>query len=827
MQPQNTGMRCRLPRLSLVQFSGVGKFAAGLGLVWAQFAMAQTTDLPELGEVEVRASPLKATIPGDSTGSKARINGSDLSPATANTLPEASFRVPGFFAYGSTARNTGFNIRGAGNSQFNDGMDSGTGLYIDGIYLARQSYGALSLYDLEDFSVLRGPQGANYGLGSTTGEVHLRTRLPSFTPSTEMSGSIGNFGYKQFSLTTTGPLGGQANNQSAGQSSTMAGRLSVYGQVRDGLLTNQFDGSKLNDQDRLALRGQVLWAPVDELLVRVIGELGLNDQKCCAVALLAPVSASIKASDDYMGYKRPGTNPYDRVTDNDRTTRGRLIRNSLSVIAEWTPPGRHTLTSLTGLNGLNISPTQFDDGTSMRLLNSNITSKSSQITQELRLNSRFLRAETTVGMFYIHQRLQGRERAVLGDEIARWALGGALRSNVPGLTQQNSGFLIDAVLPPQALNGLTLNTPYSQVSNGFSTFASSDLKLSPSTTLTTGLRWTTSNRRAEISRDRSGGNLNSSPLSLTNNLAVLKGLLGQNVQDLTYDGIIDSLVGPSFERRDSRSDQGATGKLALRHQLTDQASVYASAATGFKSGGVNLAGITRQVKPQFDPERATNFELGFNKTHPSGRLSYNLSLYNTRIKNYQALTHDEGEGLVPNPRPNNVINIPKVRLRGVEFDLSGRLTPNLNLLTGLAYNQAISTSFPNAPDEDTGQNNKDLSGKQLYNAPRWSGFVGLEQRIPHQNKDYSYWGLDYQFRSGTFGAVDQSRSSFIEGYQITNLRLGYRNQQQGWGVQAWVRNLFDEDYLLAITTVYGVGEYGGYAGDPRTYGITVDVQLGK
>jgi iron complex outermembrane receptor protein len=620
-------------------------------------------------------------------------------------------------------------------------------------------------------------------------------------------------------------LGNGSNGTGAG--SNLAGRFNVYGQVRDGLITNLFDGNKLNDQDRLGVRGQLLWAPADELLVRVIGEYGMADQKCCVVPLLAPVSASVQSSDDYMGYKRPGTNPYDRVTDNDRTTRSRLLRRSLSVIAEWTPPGRHSLTSLTGLNGLDISPTQFDDGTSMRLVNSNITSKSSQFTQEVRLNSRFLRAETTVGMFYIHQRVQGRERAVLGDEIARWALGGVLRSRVPGLTQQNSGFVIDAVLPPQALNGLTLNTPYSQVSDSYSTFASTDFKLSPNTVMTAGLRWTASNRRAEISRDRSGGNLNSSPLSLTNNLAVLSGLLGQNVQNVTYDGIIDSLVGPSFERQDTRKDHGASGKLALKHQINTDTSVYASAATGYKSGGLNLAGITRQVKPQFEPETASNFEVGLNKVHPSGKLSYNLSLYNTRIKNYQALTHDEGEGLVANPRPNNVINISKVRLRGVEFDLSSRLTPTFSLYTGLAYNQAISTEFTNAPNEDTGQNNKNLSGEQLYNAPRWSGFVGLEHRIPHQDKNYTYWGLDYQFRSGTFGSVDQSRSSFIEGYQITNLRLGYRNQQEGWGVQAWVRNVFDEDYLQAVSTLYSVGELGGYAGDPRTYGVTVDVKLGR
>lgn len=172
--------------------------AVGISLAGMPIAFAQSSDLPELGEVEVSATNIKQRNAGESTSSKSRVSGADLSASTANTLPEATFRVPGFFAYGSSTRNSGFNIRGAGNNQFNDGMDSGVGLYLDGIYLERQSYGNLSLFDLEDLTVKRGPQGATYGLGSTAGEVHLRTRLPSFTRSTEMSGSIGNMATSSF-----------------------------------------------------------------------------------------------------------------------------------------------------------------------------------------------------------------------------------------------------------------------------------------------------------------------------------------------------------------------------------------------------------------------------------------------------------------------------------------------------------------------------------------------------------------------------------------------------------------------------------------------------
>ena len=101
--------------------------------------------------------------------------------------------------------------------------------------------------------------------------------------------------------------------------------------------------------------------------------------------------------------------------------------------------------------------------------------------------------------------------------------------------------------------------------------------------------------------------------------------------------------------------------------------------------------------------------------------------------------------------------------------------------------------------------------------------MSLEQKLPNQGELQPYVGLDHTFRSATFGAVDQSRNSFIDAYQLTNLRLGVRNLKQKWHAQAWVKNLFDEDYKAAVSALYSLGEYGGYAGDPRTFGVSLDL----
>lgn len=773
--------------------------------------------LQALQEVQVSAVREQESSAFSVNASKFELTGESLEQSNLQTLSDASQRVPGFYGFGTTPRLAGFSVRGLGNNQFNDGLDSSVGLYQDGVYLGRQSYGAFGLFDLEDVTVLRGPQGARYGLGSTAGEVQLRTRAPSHISENKVGLSVGNYGYLQTDASINGSI----------LPGELAGRLSLYSQYREGLINNRFDSSQFNDQNRQGIRGQLLWTPADDWVVRLIGEYGVMDQRCCAIGLLAPVSPGIQASDEYMGYQRVGTNPFDREVDNNISPHSKITKESATLVAEWGPVGRHRFVSITGVSQLAFDPARNDDGTSMNLLEGSTTTRSRQLTQELRWHSQFKRLDTTLGVFLMNENLQGRELGILGDEIALWAVGGVLRRQVPGLNRQNSGLLINAVLPPQALNGLQLITPYRQETNTVSLFANADLHTSLNTTLSSGLRYNTSRRTASISRSRSGGNLDSSPLSLTNNLAALGALLGQDASAITYDGLIDSLVGESFDRSDTRKDSGLSGQLSLRHKFDSTLTGHASLTRGYKSGGLNLAGLSPRVESQFKAEIADSLEFGIRKVQPEKQIITNATIYNAKVRNFQALTYDEGDGLVASPRQNNVLNIPEVRLQGVEFDIAFPVSRSLFMGLGFAYNRAISTRFPNAPNEDTRRNDKNLSGKQLYNAPRWSGFATLEKRFAQRGFLEPYLGVDHTFRSSAFGTVDQSRSSLIDEYQLTNLRIGLRDLKNHWNLQAWVKNVFNEDYIAAVSALYSLGEYGGYAGDPLTYGLSLDVSFGK
>jgi len=235
---------------------------------------------------------------------------------------------------------------------------------------------------------------------------------------------------------------------------------------------------------------------------------------------------------------------------------------------------------------------------------------------------------------------------------------------------------------------------------------------------------------------------------------------------------------------------------------------------------VNLGVTGVSSEPQFRPEVVDAVEIGLKSVLWSDRLVLNLAIYDSWVTDYQAITFDESPTFIPNARLNNILNVGKVRLSGADLDLQLALPRGFNVRAGLSYNRAITEDFKNAPDEDTLQNTRDLSGKTLANAPRWSGNLGLQKQWELNNGYAAYALADYHFRSDFNATLERSRNSEVEGYGIVGARVGLA-AKQGWDASLFVRNLFDEDYVTSVQTLYGVGAYGAYAGEPRIIGGTL------
>jgi iron complex outermembrane recepter protein len=276
------------------------------------------------------------------------------------------------------------------------------------------------------------------------------------------------------------------------------------------------------------------------------------------------------------------------------------------------------------------------------------------------------------------------------------------------------------------------------------------------------------------------------------------------------------------------TDSAVTGDINLSWKPADNLNLYASYARGFKSGGINLAGLPFNAtnnpalnRAIVSPEKSNAYELGL-KTQWFGRkLTANFAIFRNDVRDFQANVVDTGPGALR----GYLANIERVRSQGAEADLTVSPIGGFSTYLRGAYTDAKYISFTNAPCplELIGNSTSqcDLSGKELPGTSPWSLSYGAEYRRPVSGANgEAYIGLDGNYRSAFFADASDSKYLRIRGYALANLRVGFKSDH-GWEVFGLVRNLFDKNYLTLLTPQSGnSGFVSGVPGDPRTVQVT-------
>jgi len=170
-------------------------------------------------------------------------------------------------------------IRGVGNSVVGAGYESGVATYIDGVYLAAAPAGLLSLNNIEQIEVLKGPQGTLFGRNATGGLVSIITREPSLTPGGTIELSYGDYQTATTNLYLTGGLGSSV-------AADFAGHISTQGQ---GYGINRFNGRDVNRMDNdTALRSSLLVTPGEDTKIRLTLDYEQNKGSNYGAVRLAP-----------------------------------------------------------------------------------------------------------------------------------------------------------------------------------------------------------------------------------------------------------------------------------------------------------------------------------------------------------------------------------------------------------------------------------------------------------------------------------------------------------------------------------------------------------
>ncbi|PZN34785.1 MAG: TonB-dependent receptor [Proteobacteria bacterium] len=292
-----------------------------------------------------------------------------------------------------------------------------------------------------------------------------------------------------------------------------------------------------------------------------------------------------------------------------------------------------------------------------------------------------------------------------------------------------------------------------------------------------------------------------------------------------------------------------TWKLGIELDVAEQSLLYASVATGFKSGILYSA----TGRNHSDPENLTAYTVG----------SKNRFLGNTLQLNLEAFYWDYEDQHIAHLGPVQVAETPggpifgpvfmtenagQATIYGLETELlwqpyrDGLLSLNLQYLNTeydeLRYQAYSATGSPpvvGCPVTLTSLNGTtpaariyevDCSGRPMVNAPEWTLNAGYEHRIELGGRGRLIIGADTRIESSRYLSTEFLDLGKQKSYTMSNARLTYETESGAFALTAFINNI--EDELVFSNSLQSPAKSGTVYNQmrpPRTYGARMSVKF--
>jgi iron complex outermembrane recepter protein len=220
---------------------------------------------------------------------------------------------------------------------------------------------------------------------------------------------------------------------------------------------------------------------------------------------------------------------------------------------------------------------------------------------------------------------------------------------------------------------------------------------------------------------------------------------GMRYSRISYTGYAQesgALIGEVVNSTHSGSENPFTPRYVLNYKPVEDSLYYASAAKGFRPGGVNpqlptacTANLPAPIPTIFSSDTLWQYELGTKQTLFEHRLQVDAAVYYLRWRNIQQFVYLYcGLGFVP--------NLGNVTGRGGDFEITWRATDDLTL----GLNGAYTTAYYNQTESlanGIATVNLVTQGDHLLASP-WNLSASLEYVFNQVDKK-PYLRLDYQY----------------------------------------------------------------------------------
>ncbi|MDG2303424.1 MAG: TonB-dependent receptor [Candidatus Binatia bacterium] len=669
-----------------------------------------------------------------------------------------------------------FAIRGVGTGAPDIQFDPGVALYLDGVFLPRASGSLLSVVDVQQIEVLRGPQGTLFGKNSVGGAINMTTVKPHHDFEGFAMVRPGNFNSVETEVMLNVPI----------VEDFLLSRVALFTANRDGYVHNTAQDKYYSNRDEIAFLGSLRFLLTDDLTFDLSGTWSRSHTlgrggRCVVVNEDAPLSslyggfypeckktslfennANIQGMSDIEGYGTWGVFNYDlgdvwEIED--------LAIKALGSWNEQIPRTRFDVdnTSAEVVVLSTAGGSEFDGA----------PGKQQQTSGELQVNG-----AAFDGMLVF-----------VGGLFAQWENAADTRTTVVG--------------PP--LNRFTTNVseiknwtwaPYLQATADFTEWLS----------ITGGIRYTQDNKELTLSQFVS------------------------NTGEVLLDEVNDSEL---FTAWTPMASIASTVPFDLLPDSVDHVMGYFTYAQGFKGGGFNaLPGPRNQegtdaLAAAFQPETLNNFELGLKSIYLDNRLTLNLAGFYGKYDDIQKVSvqavgfDEQGVPIIQRITENAAV----ATIKGFEIEAQAYPVEGLQITGNIGYTDATYDDFPNAVSDLTDQS-IDRSGETFNNVPKFTSFLAVQYSWLIEGADEAEilqgWltpRLEWYYQSMVHLNGPELADSVQSGYNLLNARLSYAFWDDRAQVALWGKNLTDETFINWSTpTVSTFGFLVNFPGLPRTWG---------
>ena len=294
------------------------------------------------------------------------------------------------------------------------------------------------------------------------------------------------------------------------------------------------------------------------------------------------------------------------------------------------------------------------------------------------------------------------------------------------------------------------------------------------------------------------------------------GRISENDQDASQvlDGI---LVGGLTTFDDvSSSESPFTYSVSPRFEISDNTSVYARVATGYRPGGPNVLppGAPPGTPASYDSDSLTSYEVGLKTGSLDGKFSLDVAAYYLDWEDIQLFAVINSVGL--NANGGTAIS------QGLEFTATVRPSAGFTFILNGAYTDAYLT-------QETDPIVGGLDGDPLPYVPDWSLGLGVDYEWTVLGDSTAYVGGQVAYtgdRTADFSTRASDGSLRVaKSYTTVDLRAGIDTGR--WTFEVFAKNLTDE---RGINDIIPEGSYpNGAVGlgviRPRTIGLAVGTRF--